>query len=103
MSGFMTHKMVQQLEPRNRDHFESALQAGCQALVEVQMIRQLGSADPAIELHTGRALKSLRQVIDELRAAGGGNQSPLVRGFVAARCGDAIDGDASDDPRRSPR
>lgn len=103
MSGFKTHVMVQQLKPRNRDHFESALQAGCQALVEVQMIRQLGSADPAIELHAGHALKSLRQVIDELRAAAGENLSPLVRGFVAARCGDANDSDASDDPRRSAR
>ena len=73
--------------PLARDRLEAALEASCEALIELELIRALAGDD--VNAHANLALDSLRRAIVELRAARGEQQSALAPGFVA---GDPRDG-----------
>jgi hypothetical protein len=63
-----------------RDHLEAALEASCEALVGLQLTRQVGGE--AVKAQADQAIDSLRRAIVELRAARGEDQSALAHGFV---------------------
>lgn len=63
-----------------RDSLEAALQASCEALVRLELIREVG--DAAVKAHADLAIDSLRRAIPDIRAARGEHQSALAHGFV---------------------
>lgn len=76
--------------PLASDHLEAALQADCEALVALQVIRSL--ANDELEPHVIRAIDALRRAIVDLRAARGETRSPLAHGFVTDVPGDGSGG-----------
>lgn len=74
-----------------RDRLEAAVEASCEALIELQLIRAAGGEE--VKVHANRAIDSLRRAIVELRAARGERPSVLAPGFVAP--------EAREDPRDS--
>jgi hypothetical protein len=71
------------------DRLEAALEAACEALIELQLIRTVGGNE--VNAHANLAIESLRRAIVELRAGRGEQPSALAPGFVT---GDAQDGSA---------
>jgi hypothetical protein len=71
-----------------RDSLEAALEASCEALVRLELIREVGG--DALKAHADLAIDSLRRAIADIRAARGEHQSALAAGFVT--------GERPDDP-----
>jgi hypothetical protein len=70
--------------PQTSDHLEAALEASCDTLVTLQLIRSRGGDDVGgAEGHVTRAIRSLRRAIAELRLAGAQDANALALGFVA--------------------
>jgi hypothetical protein len=69
------------------DRLEAALEATCDALIELQLIRTVGGNE--VNAHANLAIDSLRRAIVELRAGRGEQPSALAPGFVT---GDPRDG-----------
>lgn len=66
------------------ERVDAALEASCEALVALQLVRGLAS-DESLKLHTTRAIELVRRSIKELRAARGEPPSPFAYGFVLGR------------------
>lgn len=70
--------------PASPDHLDPALEASCEALVALQLMRTLGGDQiQGAEGQMSRAIKSLRLAIAELRMARIQRASALAHGFVA--------------------
>jgi hypothetical protein len=75
--------------PSALDHFEAALEASCETLITLQLMRAL-VIEPSenvahLEAETNRAITSLRRAIVELRLASGEEPGLLPVGFVLGR------------------
>jgi len=72
--------------PTALEHFEAALEASCETLITLQLMRALVIEPPddmgRLEAQTNRAIKSLRRAIAELRLAHGDGPNLLPVGFV---------------------
>jgi hypothetical protein len=67
------------------DHVEAALEASCDTLVVLQLLRALGADDiSGAEGQATQAIRSLRAAIAELRAAQELRGSGIAAGFVVA-------------------
>lgn len=88
------------------DHYTAAFEAGCDALITLQLMRAsvARSADQIadIERQISRAIRVLRQAIAELRLAHSEQRSILALGFVVETNIGDLDG-ASDGTQSRPR
>jgi hypothetical protein len=69
------------------DRFEAALQASCDALIELQLIRAQLAGGTDVEAHATRAISALQRAIAEFRSAYRLEPGALDVGFVLARRG----------------
>jgi hypothetical protein len=75
--------------PKALPHVEAALEASCESLITLQLMRALVIEPPEeigrLEAQTNRAIKSLRRAMAELRLACGEQPNMLPVGFVLGR------------------
>ena len=64
------------------DHLEAAIEASCETLVTLQMIREAAPDDDGLRSQTRRAIGSLRRAISELRTERAERASAVAYGFV---------------------
>jgi hypothetical protein len=68
------------------DHVEAALEASCDALIALQLVRVLVAEDPvdlqAVHVQASEAVDCLRQAVDELRLTLTRDPSSVSLGFV---------------------
>ena len=98
--------MSDQSDPRvTSDHLEAALEASCDTLIALQMIRALAHGQGLLERHATQAIKSLQCAIAELRNVREAEASALAFGFVLETrsqfASDAKHREAQSRPRRT--
>lgn len=71
------------------DRIEAALEATCGALIALESLRCRACEDAhdpsSMQDHVGRAIRSLRDVVDDLRSAQSAGTDGLALGFVLKR------------------
>lgn len=89
------------------DRIEAALEATCGALIALESLTSGAPEHPhgadGMQEHVGRAIRSLRDAIDELRSAQGAGADGLALGFVSEGSRAAARGAPHDTGQSNPR